>query len=192
MTEPKKTLKSDTRKRSERPDIRVPADNNLAWLSWNLLPTHWPFHAHLQGTSSSCAWRTERWEWSRWRSQRFPWKPSRWCCGNSDSQPRSTLRSRLIAGFTHLGLTAMTKSSVGPRPRPEYGAKGGFKRALNKHSLHVSADHDHQPVRKAKPARMASLFCSVSGLWGVMLSQTIMARDPRADSSPPWAQVWTS
>lgn len=28
MTEPKKTLKSDMRKSRERPDIRVPADNN--------------------------------------------------------------------------------------------------------------------------------------------------------------------
>lgn len=28
MTEPKKTLKRDMRKSRERPDIRVPADNN--------------------------------------------------------------------------------------------------------------------------------------------------------------------
>lgn len=37
--------------------------------------------------------------------------------------PRSPALPPFAAGFTYLGLTAMTKSSVGPRPKPERGAK---------------------------------------------------------------------
>lgn len=61
-------------------------------LSCNLLTTHWPFDPYLPGTGNSCVWRTERWAWSIWRSLRFPWKPSRWCCGNSDSHTHSSAR----------------------------------------------------------------------------------------------------
>lgn len=51
------------------------------------------------------------------------------------------------------------------------------------------------PVRKAKPARMASLLRSVWGLWGVDASQTIKASEPSADNSPPcWSgkHTWVS
>jgi len=41
-------------------------------------------------------------------------------------------------------------------------------------------------VKKAKPARMASLFFSVSELCGVMASQNIMPREPSRDSTPPY------
>lgn len=37
----------------------------------------------------------------------------------------------------------------------------------------------HLPVRKAKPASIPSLFCSVSLLWGVAVSQIISPREPR-------------
>ena len=41
------------------------------------------------------------------------------------------------------------------------------------------------PVKKAKPERMASLFFSVRGLWGVIASQAIMAREPSMVNIPP-------
>lgn len=67
---------------------------------------------------------------------------------------------------TNLGLTAMTKSRVGPRPTPS--ETGVMKFVFSQYSAvvpeHENCDYSTLPVRKAKPARIASLFFSVSGL----------------------------
>lgn len=44
----------------------------------------------------------------------------------------------------------------------------------------------HLPVRKAKPTSIPSLFCSVSRLCGVAVSQTISPSEPRPVRSPNW------
>lgn len=41
------------------------------------------------------------------------------------------------------------------------------------------------PVKKANPARMASLFFSVSKLCGVIANQIIKPSETSTDSSPP-------
>lgn len=86
-------------------------------------------------------------------------------------------------GLTYLGFTAMTKSRVGPRPRPAEGHRCYWTRTCERERFPSSIIR--LPVRKAKPARMASLFRSVSELCGVMASQNINAKEPSADSSPP-------
>lgn len=88
MTDPKKTLSRDMKKSRDRPDIRVPADNNYSTLFCrNLMTNHFVddmLTPNLPGTSSSCVWHTGHWGWSRWRSLMFPWTLSRWCWGDTN------------------------------------------------------------------------------------------------------------
>lgn len=111
---------------------------------------------YLRGTGSSCVWHKERWEWSRWRSPRFPWRPSWWCWGDKPEHVLPTITRHpphcRFTPPTHLGLTAMTKSSVGPRPRPGEGQR--------------KADTAVNETQSNAPAGLSSSSSSSLYLWG--------------------------
>lgn len=116
---------------------------------------------YLRGTGSSCVWHKERWEWSRWRSPRFPWRPSWWCWGDKPEHVLPTItRHPPHCRFTPPPLTwgwQRWQSPVWGRG-PDLGRdRGRQTQLLMKHKVTHQQDyhhhHHHSTCEEGKPCQ---------------------------------------